>query len=85
MPLWRSKKPTKPEPDTTTADRRRNMTTEEMEQAMDAAKRQALQSDLRALATRLRAEAPDRSPDFNAGIDWAVLWLENTATTITKQ
>ncbi|WP_329127203.1 hypothetical protein [Streptomyces sp. NBC_01465] len=58
--------------------------TDDMRQAMAAVRRQGLQNDLRVLTDRLRNEAPAGSPDFNAGIGWALLWLENTANTITK-
>lgn len=53
-------------------------------EAMQDAKRLGLQSDLRVLADRLRNEAPAGSPDFNAGIAWAVRFLENTASGLTN-
>jgi hypothetical protein len=59
--------------------------TDEMMDAVRAARAKGLQNDLLVLAQRLRVEAPDGSTDFNAGIDWALLWLENTARQLTEQ
>jgi hypothetical protein len=59
--------------------------TDEMMDAVRAAREKGLQSDLLVLAQRMRAEAPDRSSEFNAGIDWALLWLENTARQLTER
>ncbi|MFF1593076.1 hypothetical protein ACFVY0_33900 [Streptomyces sp. NPDC058286] len=61
--------------------------TDEMIQAMDAAKRQALQTDLRALAANIRADAEgryaDSEPGWRAGVEWTLLWIENTAAQLT--
>ncbi|MGW3644131.1 hypothetical protein [Streptomyces sp. NPDC005143] len=41
----------------------------------------------RVLAGRIRAAAaarPGRSSEFDAGVDWAVLWIENTADSLTQ-
>ncbi|MFD9601818.1 hypothetical protein [Streptomyces sp. NPDC059970] len=57
--------------------------TDEMIQAMDTAKRQGLQKDLRALAANVRADAEGRyasaDPGWQAGVECALLWIENTA------
>ncbi|MDX3713359.1 hypothetical protein PV733_31350 [Streptomyces europaeiscabiei] len=58
--------------------------TDEMRQEVYAARREALQSDLRLLAARIRNEAPDGSADFQAGIDWAALLVENIANQLTQ-
>ena len=62
--------------------------TDEMRQAMDAAKRQGLQKDLRALAANIRADAEGRydsvEPGWQAGVEWTLLWIENTAGQLTK-
>ncbi|MET8277130.1 hypothetical protein AB0P40_33040 [Streptomyces sp. NPDC079189] len=58
-----------------------------MKQALIAAQQQGLQRDLRVLAGRIRAAAaarPGRSSEFDAGVDWAVLWIENTADSLTQ-
>ncbi|MFI7236046.1 hypothetical protein [Streptomyces cyaneofuscatus] len=51
--------------------------TDEMIQALDTAKRQALQKDLRALAASIRADAEGRyasaEPEWRAGVEWALL------------
>lgn len=59
--------------------------TDEMRQRIFTARDQALQNDLRTLAARIRDEAPPGSGDFEAGINWAALFLENLATTLTEQ
>lgn len=59
--------------------------TDEMRQRFFAARDQALQSDLRVVADRIRSEAPLGSPDFRAGIDWAALLVENIANSLTEQ
>lgn len=62
--------------------------TDEMIQAMDTAKRHALQKDLRALAANIRADAEGRydsvEPEWQAGVEWTLLWIENTAGQLTK-
>ncbi|WP_434598059.1 hypothetical protein [Streptomyces sp. A5-4] len=59
-----------------------------MIQAMDAARRQGLQKDLRALAANIRADAQDRynssEPGWQAGVEWTLLWIENTASQLTE-
>ncbi|WP_329125993.1 hypothetical protein [Streptomyces sp. NBC_01353] len=77
MNLWTSKN-TKPNPKPIPIS-------EGLLEEMVEAKRLGLQSDLRVLAQRLRAEAPSQSAGFDAGINWAVLWLENTATGLTRK
>ncbi|MFH0246424.1 hypothetical protein ACGRHY_29295 [Streptomyces sp. HK10] len=59
--------------------------TDELSAAMVAARKRGLQQDLRNLAARIRADAADMpaSPDFHAGVDWTLLWIENTATSLT--
>ncbi|MEV2262989.1 hypothetical protein AB0J13_30515 [Streptomyces anulatus] len=61
---------------------------DEMLQAMDTAKRHALQKDLRALAADIRADAEGRydsaEPGWQAGVEWTLLWIENTASQLTK-
>ena len=56
--------------------------TDEMRQKFQAARSAALQSDLRVVAARIRNEAPDGSADFQAGIDWAALLVENIANQL---
>lgn len=62
--------------------------TDEMIQAMDAAKRQGLQKDLRALAANIRADAEGRydsaEPGWRSGVEWTLLWIENTASQLTQ-
>lgn len=62
--------------------------TDEMIQAMDAARRQGLQKDLRTLAASIRADAESRydgaEPGWRAGVEWALLWIENTASQLTN-
>ncbi|MGF1344499.1 hypothetical protein ACQSMD_31045 [Streptomyces flavovirens] len=62
--------------------------TDEMIQAMDTAKLQALQKDLRALAASIRADAEGRynsaEPGWQAGVEWTLLWIENTAGQLTE-
>ncbi|MEU3464653.1 hypothetical protein ABZ721_32470 [Streptomyces sp. NPDC006733] len=62
--------------------------TDDMVQAMDTAKRQGLQKDLRALAANIRADAEGRydsaAPGWQAGVEWALLWMENTASQLTE-
>ncbi|MEW1552018.1 hypothetical protein [Streptomyces tsukubensis] len=54
-----------------------------MIQALVTAKRLGLQKDLRALAVNIRADAEGRydsaEPGWRAGVEWALLWIENTA------
>ncbi|WP_331763990.1 hypothetical protein [Streptomyces cyaneofuscatus] len=62
--------------------------TDEMIQALDTAKRQALQKDLRALAANIRTDAEGRyasaEPGWQAGVEWTLLWIENTAGQLTE-
>lgn len=58
---------------------------EDMEEALRNAQRQSLQKDLRTLVARLRDQAPSRSAEYTAGIEWAALYLENTANQLTEQ
>ncbi|MFJ7990314.1 hypothetical protein [Streptomyces sp. NPDC096351] len=57
---------------------------DELRDEMERAKARGLQSDLRVLAQRLQADAPEGTRDFDEGIAWAVRWLENTATRLTR-
>ncbi|MEV5687557.1 hypothetical protein AB0L68_30870 [Streptomyces sp. NPDC052164] len=61
---------------------------DEMLRAMDTAKRHALQKDLRALAANIRADAEGRydsvEPGWQAGVEWTLLWIENTTSQLTK-
>ncbi|MEV6408652.1 hypothetical protein AB0M58_37900 [Streptomyces bobili] len=62
--------------------------TDEIIQAMDTAKRQGLQKDLRTLAANIRTDAEDRydsaEPGWQAGVEWTLLWIENTAAQLTE-
>uniref|UniRef100_UPI002F90DF53 hypothetical protein n=2 Tax=Streptomyces anthocyanicus TaxID=68174 RepID=UPI002F90DF53 len=62
--------------------------TDEVIQAMDTAKRQGLQKDLRTLAANIRADAEGRydsaDPGWQAGVEWTLLWIENTASQLTE-
>jgi hypothetical protein len=62
--------------------------TDEMIQAMDTAKRQGLQKDLRTLAANIRADAEglydSAAPGWRAGVEWTLLWIENTAAQLTE-
>ncbi|CAL9329649.1 hypothetical protein C1708_32670 [Streptomyces sp. DH-12] len=62
--------------------------TDEMIQAMDTARRQGLQKDLRTLAASIRADTEGRydsaDPGWRAGVEWALLWIENTASQLTE-
>ncbi|MDJ0465474.1 hypothetical protein [Streptomyces sp. H27-C3] len=62
--------------------------TDEMIQAMDTAKPQGLQKDLRALAANIRADSEGRydgaEPGWQAGVEWTLLWIENTASQLTE-
>ncbi|MCP8706261.1 hypothetical protein [Streptomyces sp. AC04842] len=62
--------------------------TDEMIQGMDTARRQGLQKDLRTLAASIRADAEGRydsaDPGWRAGVEWALLWIENTASQLTE-
>ncbi|MEE1943266.1 hypothetical protein V1L54_28330 [Streptomyces sp. TRM 70361] len=55
---------------------------------MDKARRQGLQKDLRALAANIRADAEGRydgaEPGWRAGVEWTLLWIENTAAQLTE-
>ncbi|MFJ2060284.1 hypothetical protein ACIOMM_30700 [Streptomyces sp. NPDC087908] len=61
--------------------------TDEMQQAMETAKRQGLQKDLRALAASIRVAAEGRYDDadtgWRSGVEWTLLWIENTASQLT--
>ncbi|MEV6131913.1 hypothetical protein AB0M05_34870 [Streptomyces violaceusniger] len=63
--------------------------TDEMRQAMDTARRQGLQKGLRALAANIRADAEDQyadaEPGWQAGVEWTLLWIENTASQLTEE
>ncbi|MBH1937784.1 hypothetical protein I5Q34_26520 [Streptomyces sp. AV19] len=58
----------------------------EMRQAFVTARERSLQRDLRVLADRIRtaAEAQDQTAQFHAGVEWAVLYIENTANRLTE-
>lgn len=59
----------------------------ELRQAFVAAQERSLQHDLRVLADRIRAAAearPGQSSQFNAGVEWAVLYIENVASGLTE-
>ncbi|MEU3550643.1 hypothetical protein [Streptomyces longwoodensis] len=62
--------------------------TDEMIQAMHTARRQGLQKDLRTLAANIRADAEGRydsaDPGWQAGVEWTLLWIENTAAQLTQ-
>ncbi len=62
--------------------------TDEMIQAMDAAKLQELQKDLRALAANIRTDAEGRydsaEPGWRAEVEWTLPWIENTAAHLTE-
>ncbi|MGW7086594.1 hypothetical protein ACWGH2_24270 [Streptomyces sp. NPDC054871] len=62
--------------------------TDELRQAMDTAKRRGLQKDLRALIANIRADAETRyagaEPGWQAGVEWTLLWIENTASQLTE-
>lgn len=61
---------------------------DEMRQAMDTARRQGLQKDLRTLAANIRADAEGRyagaEPEWRAGVERTLLWIENTAGQLTE-
>ncbi|MEV2255728.1 hypothetical protein AB0I94_35125 [Streptomyces sp. NPDC050147] len=62
--------------------------TDEMIRAVDTARRQGLHKDLRALAANIRADAEGRydsaEPGWQAGVEWTLLWIENTAAQLTE-
>ncbi|MFJ8828059.1 hypothetical protein ACIREE_40860 [Streptomyces sp. NPDC102467] len=62
--------------------------TDEMIQAMDEAKRQGLQKDLRTLAANIRDDAEGRydsaEPKWRSGVEWTLLRIENTAAQLTE-
>lgn len=71
---------------TSPADDLTRYVTPEMRAALDAARRQALQADLLVLADQIRTASAGRSgasPDFRAGVDWTLRWIENTANGLT--
>ncbi|MGW1533860.1 hypothetical protein [Streptomyces aureus] len=63
--------------------------TDEMRRKADAARRQGLQKDLRTLAANIRAQAESRydgaEPGWRDGVEWTLLWIENTASQLTEQ
>ncbi|MFC5639641.1 hypothetical protein [Streptomyces bullii] len=60
----------------------------EMRQFVDTAIRKRLQSELRSLAARIRADVKGQpagaDPGWRAGVEWTLLWVENTATQLTQ-
>lgn len=62
--------------------------TDEMRQAMDTALRERFQRGLRTLAATIRADAEGRydgaEPGWQAGVEWTLLWIENTASQLTE-
>ncbi|MFD3779779.1 hypothetical protein [Streptomyces sp. NPDC058612] len=62
--------------------------TDEMRQAADSARRQGLQTDLRTLAARIRADAEGRyaneSAGWRGGVEWTLLYIENMASGLTE-
>lgn len=62
--------------------------TDEMRQAMDTARQQGLQKDLRTLAANNRPDAEGRydgaEPGWQSGVEWTLLWIENTASQLTE-
>ncbi|WP_432038642.1 hypothetical protein [Streptomyces cucumeris] len=62
--------------------------TDEMRQAMDTALRHRFQNELRVLAANIRAGAEGRyagtEPGWQAGVEWTLLWIENTASQLTE-
>lgn len=55
---------------------------------MDTARWQGLQKDLRTLAANIRADTEgryaDAEPGWQGGVEWALLWIENTASQLTE-
>ncbi|MCZ4611348.1 hypothetical protein O3S80_47905 [Streptomyces sp. Lzd4kr] len=62
--------------------------TDEMRRAVYTARRLGLQEDLRTLAASIRAAAEGRyagaEPGWQAGVEWTLLWIENTASQLTE-
>ncbi|MFG2925686.1 hypothetical protein ACGFYA_29805 [Streptomyces sp. NPDC048305] len=60
--------------------------TDEVRQAVRKAHRYALQQDLRTLAANIRDDARSRHPhaeaEWRSGVEWALLWIENTANSL---
>ncbi|MFF9627254.1 hypothetical protein [Streptomyces griseosporeus] len=58
----------------------------EMRRLADEAVRARLQRELRRLAVRVRADAQHQEagaqPGWRAGVEWTLLWIENTATQL---
>ncbi|MCM2416530.1 hypothetical protein [Streptomyces sp. RKAG293] len=56
---------------------------------METTQRQGLQSDLRTLAARVLADAEGRYASaehgWQAGVEWVLLYLENTASGLTEE
>ncbi|MFJ2264419.1 hypothetical protein ACIOKD_40120 [Streptomyces sp. NPDC087844] len=50
--------------------------------------REGLQKDLHTLAANIRADAEGRydgaEPGWQAGVEWTLLWIENTASQLTE-
>ncbi|MFB8247322.1 hypothetical protein ACFC5X_20050 [Streptomyces sp. NPDC055952] len=59
-----------------------------MRQAMDTALRERFQRELRAIAATIRADADGRldraEPGWRSGVEWALLWIENTASQLAE-
>ncbi|MEV7069169.1 hypothetical protein AB0N97_41440 [Streptomyces collinus] len=55
---------------------------------MDLALREKLQRELRTIAATIRADAEGRydgaEPGWRAGVEWTLLWIENTASQLTE-
>jgi hypothetical protein len=62
--------------------------TDEMRQAMDKVLRHRFQKELRVLAANIRADAEGRydsaEPGWRTGVEWTLLWIENTASQLTE-
>ncbi|MCY0931859.1 hypothetical protein OTB20_37935 [Streptomyces sp. H27-H1] len=62
--------------------------TDELRQAADSARRQGLQTDLRTLAARIRADAEGRyaseSPGWQSGVEGTLLYIENMPSGLTE-
>lgn len=57
---------------------------DDLVQKMREAQAVGLQTDLRNLAERIRQANPDRSAEFSDGVDWVLLYIENTANGLTE-
>ncbi|MEU3342867.1 hypothetical protein [Streptomyces sp. NPDC006668] len=62
--------------------------TDEIRKATDTALRHRIQNELRALAANIRTDAEGRyagaAPGWQAGVEWTLLWIENTASQLTE-